>query len=378
MLNFMRRKWKAGAFGAALSGRMSSQSRRTKKQGMENVMTKQQEQKTEETYEFKTDVKQLLHLVTHSLYSHKDIFLRELISNASDAIEKIRFESITDPALLEDNGDWKIKLIPDEKGKTLTLSDNGCGMSRDDLINSIGTIAKSGTQEFLKKLKESKGQTELDLIGQFGVGFYSAFMVAHKVTIRSRTAGGRGSEWSSAGEGSFEIGNYPKLTRGTDIVLHLNEDSLDFLQEFTLREVVKKYSNFVEFPIVMDVERDEYPKDKEGKTDYSAKPTKKVVEEVLNSSEAIWLKSKSDVAEEDYNNFYKQISHDYTDPKEIIHYSAEGAMEYKALMYIPTKAPVNIYSPEAVKGLHLYIQTRRFHFSSLSLEWKMVAVLIHY
>ncbi|MBE9502637.1 MAG: molecular chaperone HtpG [Proteobacteria bacterium] len=318
-------------------------------------MAKQQAQKTEETYEFKTDVKQLLDLVTHSLYSHKDIFLRELVSNASDAIEKIRFESITSPELLEDNGDWKIKLIPDGKGKTLTLSDNGCGMSKDDLINSIGTIAKSGTQEFIQKLKESKGQADLDLIGQFGVGFYSAFMVAHRVTIQTRAAGERGSEWSSTGEGNFEIKDFPKLTRGTDIILHLNDDSLEFLEESSLREVVTKYSNFVEFPICMDVERDEYPNDKEGKPDYSAKPTKKVEEEVLNSSEAIWLKSKSDIKEEDYKNFYKQVSHDYTDPLETIHYSAEGAMEYKALMYLPSKAPANIYTPEAVKGLHLYI-----------------------
>lgn len=322
---------------------------------MENGMAKQQAQKTEETYEFKTDVKQLLDLVTHSLYSHKDIFLRELISNASDAIEKIRFESITNPELLEDNGDWKVKLIPDGKGETLTLSDNGCGMSKDDLINSIGTIAKSGTQEFIKKLKESKGKPDLDLIGQFGVGFYSAFMVANRVTIQTRTAGERGSEWSSTGEGNFEIKDFPKLTRGTDIILHLKNDSLEFLEESSLREVVTKYSNFVEFPICMDVERDEYPNDKEGNPDYSAKPTKKVEEEVFNSSEAIWLKSKSDIKEEDYNNFYKQVSHDYTDPLETIHYSAEGAMEYKALMYLPSKAPANIYTPEAVKGLHLYI-----------------------
>ncbi len=318
-------------------------------------MAEQQKQKTEEIYEFKTDVKQLLDLVTHSLYSHKDIFLRELISNASDAIEKIRFEAITNPALLEENSDWKIKLTVDNKAKTLTISDNGCGMTRDDLISSIGTIAKSGTQEFLKKLKESKGQENLDLIGQFGVGFYSSFMVADKVTIQTRTAGGKGTEWSSTGEGSFELKDYPKLTRGTDIILHLNEEGQDYLQEFTLREVVKKYSNFVEFPICMDVERDEYPKDAEGKPDYSAKPTKKIEEETLNSSEAIWLKSKSDIKEEDYNNFYKQISHDYSDPQETIHYSAEVAMEYKALMYIPSKAPSNIYMPDAAKGLHLYI-----------------------
>ena len=318
-------------------------------------MAEQQMQESDQTFEFKTDVKQLLDLVTHSLYSHKDIFLRELISNASDAMEKIRFESLTNSELLEENSEWKIKITADKDAKMLTISDNGCGMTKDDLINSIGTIAKSGTQEFINKLKESKGQDNLDLIGQFGVGFYSAFMVADKVTIQTRVAGGKGTEWSSSGEGSFEVKDFAKLTRGTDIILHINDEGAEFLEEHALREVVKKYSNFVEFPICMDVERDEYPNDAEGKPDYSATATKKIEEETLNSSEALWLKSKSDIKEEDYNNFYKQISHDYTDPQETIHYSAEGAMEYKSLMFIPAKAPANIYMPDSNKGLHLYI-----------------------
>ncbi len=309
--------------------------------------------KKKNSYEFKTDVKQLLDLVTHSLYSHKDIFLRELISNSSDAIDKIRFESLTNSELLGDNAEWKIKLIPDEKKKTLTISDNGCGMTKDDLIEHVGTIAKSGTQEFLAKLKESKENP--DLIGQFGVGFYSSFMVADKVTIQTRTADGKGCEWTSAGEAEFELNDYPKLTRGTDIILHLKKDSEEFLEEHSLRELVKKYSDFVEFPVCMDVSRDVYPNDKDGKPDYSKKPDKKVEEEALNSSEAIWLKSKSDIKEEDYNNFYKQISHDYTDPVETIHYSAEGVMEYKALMYIPAMAPTDLYSRDAAKGLNLYI-----------------------
>ncbi len=307
------------------------------------------------SFEFQTDVKMLLDLVTHSLYSHKDIFLRELISNASDAIDKIRFESLTNPELLEDNSKWKIKIIPNEKEKTLTISDNGCGMTKEDLINHIGTIAKSGTQDFLAKLKEGKAEDNPDLIGQFGVGFYSSFMVADKVTIQTRTAGGRGCRWASSGEGSYEITDYPKLSRGTDIILHLKDDCLDFLKEYTIRDLVKKYSDFVEFPICMDVERNDYPLDKDGKPDYKAEPTKKIEEETLNSSEAIWLKAKSEVKEEDYNSFYKQISHDYADPLATIHYSAEGAMEYKALMYIPSKAPMDLFSRDSVKGLHLYI-----------------------
>lgn len=307
----------------------------------------------ENSFEFQTDVKMLLDLVTHSLYSHKDIFLRELISNASDAIDKVRFESLTNSDLLEDNSEWKVKIIPNEEEKTLTISDNGCGMTKEDLISHVGTIAKSGTQEFLAKLKESSDNP--DLIGQFGVGFYSSFMVADKVVIQTRAAGGRGHQWTSTGEGSFEIIDYPKLSRGTDIVLHLKDDCHDFLKEYTIRDLVKKYSDFVEFPVCMDVEKNEYPLDKDGKTDYKADPTKKIEEETLNSSEAIWLKSKSEVKEEDYNSFYKQISHDYTDPLETIHYSAEGAMEYKALMYIPSTAPMDLFSRDSIKGLNLYI-----------------------
>ena len=307
------------------------------------------------TYEFKTDVKQLLDLVTHSLYSHKDIFLRELISNASDAIDKIRFQSLTKEELLEDNSEWKIELIPDEKENTLTIADNGCGMTQDDLMEHIGTIAKSGTQEFLEKLKESKAEDNPDFIGQFGVGFYSSFMVADKVVIRTRAAKEKGWEWSSTGEADFELTEYPKLTRGTDIVLHLKDDNKEFFEEHTLKNLIQKYSNFVEFPVCMTVEKDEYPLDEGGKPDYDQKPEKKQVEETLNSQEAIWLKSKADIKEEDYNSFYKQLSHDYSDPLETIHYSAEGVMEYKALMFISSKKPHDIFSRESIKGLNLYI-----------------------
>jgi molecular chaperone HtpG len=310
---------------------------------------------TDKTYEFKTDVKQLLDLVTHSLYSHKDIFLRELISNASDAIDKVRFESLTNKDVLESNDDWKIKLIANEPEKTLTISDNGCGMTQDDLINHIGTIAKSGTQEFLKMLQENKAKDNPDFIGQFGVGFYSAFMVADKVVIQTRIAGERGHQWISTGEGQFEIDDYPKLTRGTDIILHLKKDSEEFLKEYTLRNLVKKYSDFVEFPVCMDVEKSDYPVDKDGKPDYKAEPIKRTEEETFNSREAIWLKPKSKVTEDEYKNFYKHISHDFSEPLKTIHYSAEGTSEFKALMYIPSKAPFDLFRPESIKGLHLYI-----------------------
>ncbi|MBE9537410.1 MAG: molecular chaperone HtpG [Proteobacteria bacterium] len=306
-------------------------------------------------YEFKTDVKQLLDLVTHSLYSHKDIFLRELISNASDAIDKVRFESLTNADLLEDNSEWQVEITPDEKEKTLTIKDNGCGMSREDLIDHIGTIAKSGTQDFIDKIKESKKQDNPDLIGQFGVGFYSSFMVADKVTVRTRTAGGTGWQWVSTGEASFDLDECDKQDRGTEVVLHLKEECEDYLQEYTIRETVKKYSNFVEFPICMEVERNEYPKDKDGNDDYKAEPKKVKSTETLNSAEAIWMQPKSEIKKEDYSSFYKQISHDFQDPMETIHYSAEGAMEYKALMYLPSKAPQNIFSPDSIKGMHLYI-----------------------
>lgn len=308
------------------------------------------------THEFQTDVQKILELVTHSLYSHKDIFLRELISNASDAIDKIRFDSLTNKDILENNSDWKIHISADKDKKTLTISDNGCGMVEDDLINHLGTIAKSGTQEFVNKLKNQKdNKDQIDLIGQFGVGFYSSFMVADKVVVQTKKSGENAYQWSSTGSGNFEIETCDKTSRGTDITLYLKEDSQEFLEEWTIKQVIKKYSDFVEFPITMNVEKSEYPKDKDGNPDYNAKAITEIVEETINSQKAIWLKSKSEVSKEEHKNFYQHISHDYQDPFETIHFSAEGALEFKALMYIPNKAPQNLYTPEAVKGLHLYI-----------------------
>jgi molecular chaperone HtpG len=228
---------------------------------------------TKEKFEFKTEVNQLLDLVVHSLYSHKDIFLRELLSNASDAIDKVRYQGLTNQDLLEDNSDWKIKLIRDDKKNTLTISDNGIGMTHEDLIKNLGTIAKSGTKEFLENIKKSK--ESVNLIGQFGVGFYSAFMVADKVEVITKAPQEKAYRWTSDGKGGFDIEEADKQNRGTDVILHLKKESKDYTSEYELRTLVKKYSDFVEFPIVMDIEREEIPKDKYGKEIEKAKPIKK-------------------------------------------------------------------------------------------------------
>jgi molecular chaperone HtpG len=256
-----------------------------------------------ETLQFKTELKQLLHLIVHSLYSHKDIFLRELISNASDAIDTQRFQGLTKPELLENNSDWKIKIIPDDKAGTLTIADNGVGMSRETIVENLGTIARSGTRAFLEMLKGSDAKDRPELIGQFGVGFYSAFMVADKVTVVSRMAGNPddGVRWESDGQGEFTVTGQRKETRGTEVTLHLKEEDKEFLTPWRLRQLVKKYSDFVEHPIVMDVEREENNE-------------KKVVAETLNSRKALWLRSKAEITADEYHEFYKQLAHDAENP----------------------------------------------------------------
>jgi molecular chaperone HtpG len=294
-----------------------------------------------ETMQFKTELKQLLHLIVHSLYSHKDIFLRELISNASDAIDRVRFQGLTQPEVLEDNADWKIKLIPDAKAGTLTISDNGIGMSRETIVEHLGTIARSGTREFLESLKAADAKERPELIGQFGVGFYASFMVADKVTVISRMAGKPEDavQWESAGEGEYTIEPAVKATRGTDVILHLREDAKEYLDPYALRTLVKKYSDFVEHPIVMDVEKD------------GAK-----TEDILNARKAIWLRNKNDVTDDEYNAFYKHLAHDMENPLTTIHYKAEGQMEFKALLYVPAHKPFDLMWGDSNKGLQLYIQ----------------------
>jgi molecular chaperone HtpG len=300
-----------------------------------------------QTLAFKTELKQILDIIVHSLYSHKDIFLRELISNASDAIDTLRFQSLTNTELAADGSDWKIKLIPNEQEGTLTISDNGIGMTRESIVENLGTIAKSGTRAFLENLKQADVKERPDLIGQFGVGFYSAFMVADKVTVISRHAGTppeEGVRWESDGQGEFVVEPVTKAERGTDVILHLRPDDREFLKEWKLRELVKKYSDFVEHPIVMDIVRED---DKKEKT---------VKEETLNSQKAIWLRPKTEVSAEDYNQFYKHLSHDFQDPAKVIHYSAEGAVEFRALLYLPAHRPLDLLWGDHHKGLQLYLR----------------------
>jgi molecular chaperone HtpG len=302
--------------------------------------------------EFKTELKQLLDLIIHSLYTKKEIFLRELISNAADAIDKLRFESLTNPGLLDGPPDWKIKVVPDETGGTLTVSDNGTGMSRESIVDNLGTIAKSGTKLFLQNLKkaqaEGKDASQVpELIGQFGVGFYASFMVADRVTVLSRPAGGpasEGAKWESDGQGEFTVEPYEKPSRGTDVILHLRDDAKEFLKEWTLRDIVKKYSDFIDHPIVMEVEEE-----KDG-----VKTTK---EQTLNSRQAIWLRPKNEVKPEEYNAFYKQIARDMDDPLKVIHVAAEGTMEFRALMFIPAHRGIDwLGGPEKKSGLDLYVR----------------------
>jgi len=300
---------------------------------------------TAESHEFKTELKQLLDIIIHSLYSNKEIFLRELVSNACDAIDKVRFESLTHQDILEGDDDWKIRIVPDRENNTLTVSDNGLGMSRDSIIEELGTIARSGTQAFLERLKEAEAGDRPDLIGQFGVGFYASLMVADRVTVHSRQAGDAGGvRWETDGQGTFTVESAEKASRGTDVILRLREEDREFLETWKIRQIVKKYSDFIEHPIVMDVEEED---DKKKKT---------VTETVLNSRKALWLRPRSDITDEDYKDFYLHVSHNFDDPGKTIHYTAEGTHEFTALLFLPSRRPFDMFWPEAKAGLHLYIK----------------------
>ena len=311
-----------------------------------------------EKKEFKTEVQQLLDLVIHSLYSNKDIFLRELISNGSDAIDKLRFNALSDKKLLKDQTDFRIKLFTDNDAKTLIIEDNGIGMTKDELEANIGTIASSGTRRFMEEIKKGNSSDNPELIGQFGVGFYSAFMVADKVTLKTRPAGSDESwTWESSGDGSYEITEGGRDKNGTEITLSLKEDCRDYIVEFRLREIIKKYSDFVEYPILMDITREEPELDEEGKPKEGVEKKVTITEETLNSMKAIWMRPKTEVKKDEYNDFYKHISHDYTDPFKTIHYSAEGTLEFKALLYLPSKAPFDMFQHEGIKhGINLYVK----------------------
>ncbi|WP_373498823.1 molecular chaperone HtpG [Desulfococcus sp.] len=322
-------------------------------------------QASKETHPFKTEVQQLLNLIIHSLYSNKDIFLRELISNASDAIDKLRFKSQTDPEILGEDTEFRIRIAVDPENRTLTVSDNGIGMTREEVLEHIGTIAKSGTAAFAEALEKVQDQSALtpDLIGRFGVGFYSAFIIAAQVTLITKAAGSDAAvKWESTGDGAFTIEAAEKPGRGTDILLKLKEKEegdKDYTQEWTIRDIVKKHSDFVAYPIVMDVERDEPIPDSEQIQDKDGKPvgetTRKLrAEETLNSMKAIWARNKAEVSTEEYNEFYKHLSHDWNDPLTHLHVRLEGVTEYSALLYIPANAPFDLFFPERKHGIQLY------------------------
>ncbi|MCK5286839.1 MAG: molecular chaperone HtpG, partial [Thermodesulfovibrionia bacterium] len=308
---------------------------------------------TVQNLEFKTEVKQLLDLMIRSLYSHKEIFLRELISNASDAIDRAQYESLTDSDIMENESEWRIQITADKNAGTLTVSENGIGMTKDEIIEALGTIAHSGTKEFLAFLQSKEIKDNPELIGQFGVGFYSSFMVADKVTVLSRRAGLKGQkgiQWESKADGFFNVEEVDKEKKGTDVILHLKEDEKKYLDEWEIRGIVKKYSDYIEHPIVMEVEREKESEIKKGEK------VKIREEETLNSRKAIWLKDKSEITESEYNEFYKHISHDFTDPSKIIHFKAEGTSEFTALLFLPTKEPFNIYFKDFKIGPALYVK----------------------
>lgn len=321
---------------------------------------------TIERHTFQAETRELLDLMIHAIYSNKDIFLRELISNASDAIDKLQFEALTNSDLPKPEH-AHILLIPDEKAHTLAIEDNGIGMSREDVVNLIGTIAKSGTKEFMNALKENKSHNGIvspELIGQFGVGFYSTFMVADRVTIETRKAGEEhGTRWKSSGDGTYTIESLDqgeRATHGTRITLHLKpadtEDGMhNYAQEWTLKGIVKKYSDFVSYPIEMDVTHTDYDRDENGKIiEGSAKTSTK--RETLNSMKAIWTRSESEVSDEEYKEFYKHISHDWHDPLTWFRMKMEGTFEAQALLFIPEKAPHDLFYREGKRGVHLYVK----------------------
>ncbi|KGQ61853.1 molecular chaperone HtpG [Gallibacterium anatis] len=301
----------------------------------------------QETRGFQSEVKQLLQLMIHSLYSNKEIFLRELISNASDAADKLRFKALSAPELYEGDGDLKVRISADADKGTLTISDNGIGMTREQAIEHLGTIAKSGTKEFLSALGAEQAK-DSQLIGQFGVGFYSAFIVADKVTVKTRAAGesaDKGVLWESAGEGEFTVADIEKKDRGTEITLHLREDEKEFLDEWRLREIIGKYSDHIGLPV--EILTKEY--DDEGKETG-------VKWEKINKAQALWTRSKSEISDDEYKEFYKHLSHDFADPMLWAHNKVEGKQEYTSLLYLPAKAPWDLFNREQKHGLKLYVQ----------------------
>ncbi|WMC09240.1 molecular chaperone HtpG [Oceanimonas pelagia] len=308
-----------------------------------------------ETHGFQTEVKQLLSLMAHSLYSNKEVFLRELVSNAADAADKLRFKALSNSDLFENDGNLRVRLVIDKDNKTLTISDNGIGMTRDEVIEHLGTIAKSGTKAFFSQLSGDQAK-DSQLIGQFGVGFYSAFIVADKVTVLSRAAGesaDRGVRWESDGDGSFTVADIEKTGRGTDVILHLRDSELEFLDDWRLRSIIGKYSDHIS--IAVEMWKDGSPE----QTDEDGKVTSPATEgewEQVNKATALWTRAKGEVTDEEYQEFYKHISHDWQDALAWSHNKVEGNQEYTSLLYVPAKAPFDLYNREQKHGLKLYVQ----------------------
>ena len=299
--------------------------------------------KGQETRGFQSEVKQLLQLMIHSLYSNKEIFLRELISNASDAADKLRFRALSDAALYENNGELHVRISTDKENRTLTISDNGIGMTRDEVIDNLGTIAKSGTKSFLESIGQDQAK-DSQLIGQFGVGFYSAFIVADKVTVRTRAAGetaDKGVFWESEGEGDYTVADIEKVDRGTEITLHLREGEDEYLDDWRLRSIISKYSDHISLPVEIETKNEE-----DGTVTW----------EKINKAQALWTRNKAEVSDDEYKEFYKHISHDFADPLSWVHNRVEGKQEYTSLLYVPSKAPWDLWNREQRHGLKLYVQ----------------------
>ncbi len=306
------------------------------------------ETKQKESMQFQTEVSQILHLMIHSLYSNKEIFLRELISNASDACDKLRFDALADDSLYEGDSELAIHIAFDKDNNTISIRDNGIGMSKEEVIENIGTIAKSGTKNFLESLTGDQSK-DAHLIGQFGVGFYSAFIVADKVTLITRRAGAKpeeGVKWVSSGEEGYEIESINKEEHGTEVILHLKEDEKEFTDEWRVRSIIKKYSDHITFPVKMMVEK---PGEKEGDETV-------LEEETINSASALWTRPKSEITDEEYKEFYKHISHDFEDPDTWIHNHVEGKYEYTTLFYLPKKAPFDLWDRDHMHGIKLFVK----------------------
>ena len=307
-----------------------------------------------ENLQFETEVNQLLQLMIHSLYSNKEIFLRELISNGADACDKLRFEAIADDSLYEGDGELRIEVTFDEEAGTVTIRDNGIGMSRDEVINNIGTIAKSGTKEFLKKMTGDQ-QKDAHLIGQFGVGFYSSFIAADKVTLTTRRAdlaADQGVRWESDAQSGYSLEQVEKPSRGTEVVLHLKEEEKEFASNWRLRSTISKYSDHIPLPVKM-IKQDLSTEDEDNKEEKADKP---VEWETINKANALWTRAKSEIKDEEYQEFYKHVSHDWEDALDWAHNRVEGNVEYAALLYIPSRAPFDLYEPQQKQGIKLYVQ----------------------